>query len=213
MSATQGRRKTEVCVLGEIEGGRGGDGGQLKDHPMRGDLKASVRFYEIGLGATRAHAHTGRHIHSQVVSLKQKLCQFQTALMFLSLKIPRLLCDTRLQGSYSGYCNPRKSWYIFKILTAEVLISRLLQIFVGCFYSAAAFSKLCMIPLSVKFEGSAGDAAERTVILAVLLCLQCRTSARTKQRKSPCCDARLYVTRCRWKPVFVSPCVCMSGRT
>lgn len=31
--------------------------------------------------------------------------------------------------------------YIFKILKAEVLISRLLQIFMGCFYSAAALFK------------------------------------------------------------------------
>lgn len=53
-----GRRKREGCVLGEIEGGRRGDGGQLKDLPMREDLKAGIRFYEFGLGATRVHAHT-----------------------------------------------------------------------------------------------------------------------------------------------------------
>lgn len=51
------RRKKEVCVLGEIEGGRREDGGQLKDHPMRGDLKPGLRFYEFGPGATCVHAH------------------------------------------------------------------------------------------------------------------------------------------------------------
>lgn len=48
-SGDTGRRKRGACVLGEIEGGRRrGDGVQLKDHPMRGDLKAGVRLYEFG---------------------------------------------------------------------------------------------------------------------------------------------------------------------
>lgn len=42
----------------EIEGVSREDGGHLKDHPTRGDLKARVRFYEFGLCPTRVHAHT-----------------------------------------------------------------------------------------------------------------------------------------------------------
>lgn len=97
------RRKEEVCVLGEIEDGRRGDGGQLKDHPMRGDLKASVRFYEIGLCAT--HVCTLTQIHAQahiyilpVMSLKQKLCLNLTAPMFLSLKNPQAHLRYRAAG-------------------------------------------------------------------------------------------------------------------
>lgn len=47
VSATQGTWGEETgrgVFCAEIEGGKRGDGGQLKDHPMRGDLKAGVWF-------------------------------------------------------------------------------------------------------------------------------------------------------------------------
>lgn len=61
VSATRGTRGEERgrgVFWGKIEGGRRGDGGQLKDHPMRGDLKARARFYECGLSDRHVHAHT-----------------------------------------------------------------------------------------------------------------------------------------------------------
>lgn len=55
---TQGKERGRGVFWGKIEGGRRGDGGQLKSHPMRGDLKARVRFHKFGLSARRVHAYT-----------------------------------------------------------------------------------------------------------------------------------------------------------
>lgn len=167
-SGDMGRRKREVCVLGKIEGGSRADRGQVKDHPMRGDLKAGVRFYEFGLSATRVHAHTdtcaGLHIYKWWAS--------NNSLPNPDSSHVSVFTDPRAPLRY-GYRNNiqaiviQKKFVHFKILTTEVLISRLLQLFMGCSYRAAAFSKLCMILLLVRIEGSAADTVERTVIPAV----------------------------------------------
>lgn len=69
------KSKKEMCVVGETEGWRRQDEERLKDHPVRGDLKAGVRFYEFGPGATCAHARKDICVGTRmlVVSLKQKL--------------------------------------------------------------------------------------------------------------------------------------------
>lgn len=107
-----------MCALGEIEGGRRG---QVKDHPTRGDLKAGVRFHEIGLSATRVHAHadTCAGTCCTVGEPQTKALLIQTALTFLTVKIPGLLSDRGAGVIF--YHNPREVCMFFKILAAEAL--------------------------------------------------------------------------------------------
>lgn len=70
------RKRRRGAFWGKIEGGRRRDGRQLKDHPMRGDLKARgevLCVWPLCHTCTYSNRYMRRHAHIQVVSLEQKL--------------------------------------------------------------------------------------------------------------------------------------------
>lgn len=73
----------------KIEGERRREGGQVRDHPMRRDLKAGVGFYEFGLSVAHVHAYTDACTDTGGDS-ETKAFLIQATLAFLPFKVPGL---------------------------------------------------------------------------------------------------------------------------
>lgn len=78
----RGRGSLLTKKFAELKKDRRGDGGQLKDRPMRGDLKAGVGFYEIGLNVTHLHAYADTCTDTGGEP-ETKACLIRGILMFL----------------------------------------------------------------------------------------------------------------------------------
>ena len=193
VSATRGtwgeeRKNREECVQGlKLRGGRRGRRRTTERSSHEGRPQSQgARFYEVWpLCHTHTHTHTRVHAHTDNMHTQArtytggerptKARLIQTALMFLSFKMPRLLSEGGVQAWCSGYCKPSWSLYIFYEFSQQRFwFLGYCGSSWGASTSAAAFFKaLCDFYCWWNLKGGAGDAVERTVILAVSYFVSC----------------------------------------